>query len=276
MPDGFPEIVGGNGVSNKHAGRDPGRAARIPRRSRPALISHGSSADAELRRLSGELLCSQDRERRRIARDLHDNTSQLLYAISMNMTILQRKGLPPKRAEQLIDSSQALARQCSHEIRAIAYLLHPPLLDELGLGVALEKYSAGFRERTGIDNYLDVSPGLGRLGADAETTLFRIVQEALANVHRHSGARSVAIRLTRRGREVVLDVVDDGRGFPRTTMAAGPSGPMKLGVGILGMRERICQLGGKLVIESGTGGARIRATLAVEELNGSHSCADCG
>jgi two-component system NarL family sensor kinase len=272
MPD-----IASSGESNNLAGMDPGCAVRVKRRKpRPSASDGAPSASAELRRLSGELLRTQDRERRRIARDLHDSTAQLLYAIAMNMAILRRMSLPTGRAKKLIDSSQALARQCSNEIRAISYLLHPPLLDELGLTVALEKYAAGFRERTAIELHLDISPDLGRLGMDAETTLFRIVQESLSNVHRHSGARHVVISLGRIGREVVLEIADDGRGFPGPALAAGDGNLAKLGVGILGMRERARQLGGKLEIESGAGGARIRASLAVEELNGEHSCADRG
>jgi signal transduction histidine kinase len=274
MPEGFADVVDDR-ERNGQAGVDAGCVARVtPMTPRTRVDEEVRRVNVELRKLSGDLLRSQDQERRRIARDLHDSTVQLLCAIAMNLTILKRNGLPPERAKKLIASSQALARQCSQEIRTISYLLHPPLLDELGLTPALEEYAAGFRERTGIDVHLDISPDLGRLGADTETTLFRIVQEGLANVHRHSGARRVAIRLERREREVILEVADDGRGFPEHVLAAGQAGLAKLGVGILGMRERASQLGGKLMIESGPGGARIRATLALEESNGDHSSPD--
>jgi PAS domain S-box-containing protein len=218
--------------------------------------------NAELRHLSAELLRSQDAERRRIALELHDSTAQLLAGLGMNLSMLQQSALPPGQARKLFAESASLCAQCSAEIRTMSYLLHPPLLDELGLLPALEQYTLGFKERTGIRVVLDIAPQLGRLGMDAETTLFRITQESLANVHRHSGASEVKIRLQRDERSVRLEVADNGRGFPARVLRGHMASGARLGVGLLGMRERATQLGGYMRLES-AGGARIVVNLPI-------------
>ena len=218
----------------------------------------------ELRKLSGELLRSQDEERRRIARELHDSTAQLLSGISMSLSSIQPAEIASERAARYIEDCLALAGECSRELRTLSYLLHPPLLDELGLASALEQLAEGFRKRTLVEVDIAISPGFGRLPRDVETTLFRIVQEALANVRRHASANRVTIGLERTAAEVRLEIGDDGCGFPPSVLSGDLAKPAGLGVGILGMRERAGQLGGSLALES-AGGAVIRVALPLVE-----------
>jgi signal transduction histidine kinase len=185
-----------------------------------------------------------------------------MAGLGMNLTMLQQDGLSPERARKLFAESESLCAQCSTEVRTLSYLLHPPLLDELGLLAALEHYAAGFTARTGIQVELDVTPQLGRLGMDIETTLFRIAQESMANVHRHSGASQVKIRIRRDERSVRLEVADNGRGFPARVLRNRATGGAGLGVGLVGMRERAKQLGGDMRLKS-EGGARIVVNLPV-------------
>jgi PAS domain S-box-containing protein len=219
-----------------------------------------------LHTLSGRLLRLQDEERRRIARELHDSTGQALVALSMNLSLLIGPSCSlEQRARAIVSQSISLADQCSRDVRAVSYLLHPPLLDELGLFVALRTYIEGFSERTGIQvNTRYLSNG-DRLPAELETTLFRIVQEGLANVHRHSGSRTAAIRLERKSGQVRLELKDDGKGMP-AGLLDGPLGGLEhLGVGIQGMKERARQLGGTLKIRSGPGrGTRVSVRLPLD------------
>ena len=171
-------------------------------------------ANQQLRQLSLELLLSQDYERRRIARELHDGTVQLLAAISINLGRARDCALPPDRQAKLLTEALDLADQCSREIRTVSYMLHPPLLDEIGLVSALASYSEGFRQRTGIQIELRIPPDFGRLDRGLEMTLFRIVQEGLANVHKHSGSPWALIQLERDARQVRLTIEDRGRGLP--------------------------------------------------------------
>jgi signal transduction histidine kinase len=207
--------------------------------------------NASLHALSGRLLRLQDEERRRIARELHDSTGQSLVALSMNLSLLTGASCTGERAHGIISQCISLADQCSRDVRAISYLLHPPLLDELGLLAALRTYVEGFSRRTGVQVDTAGLNDCGRLPAEVETTLFRIVQEGLANVHRHSGSRTAAIRLKWKAEEVCLELQDDGRGIPAGLLRGQVDGPEHLGVGIQGMKERARQLGGSLKIRSG-------------------------
>jgi signal transduction histidine kinase len=222
-------------------------------------------AEESLRRLSGRLLHLQDEERRRIARELHDSTGQALAALAMNLSVLkENSGSLPPRSLKALNESLALLDACSGEIRTLSYLLHPPLLDEVGLETALRWYVDGFAERSGVRVELEVDPGLGRLGQQVETTLFRIVQECLSNVHRHSGSPTARIEVTRWDSTVRLRVSDAGRGILKGTLErlAGETGA--LGVGIPGMRERLKQFKGDLQIESGSHGTTVSATLPLQ------------
>ena len=215
-------------------------------------------ADNALRELSARLMDMQDAERRRIARDLHDSTAQTLAALSMTLSMLQRwAGDLPSEARTLLAEATGLARRCSDELRTMAYLLHPPLLDELGLAGAVRDYCDGFAERSGLRVDLAFPDNMGRLPREVETALFRVMQESLTNVHRHAGSRTASIRFARGSAEVRLEVEDSGCGMPAARAKAGGA----VGVGIAGMRERLVQLGGRLEVVSAPSGTTIRAVL---------------
>ena len=216
-------------------------------------------ANAALQDLSGRLLRSQDEERKRIARELHDGTVQMLTALSMNLLLIGNA--PTVSADsgtrKLIAETQDLGKRCSRDLRTLSYLLYPPDLDELGLTAALRSWADGFAARTGI--VLDVTlDDPGRLDSHSETTLFRIAQEALANVHKHSGSPRAEVILRASEQEISLEIRDEGRGLSPDTLTRTPQ---RLGVGIMGMRERARQLGGALQIVCHGSGTVVRATL---------------
>jgi PAS domain S-box-containing protein len=223
-------------------------------------ITERKRAEEGLRTISGRLLQMQDDERRRIARELHDSAGQTLVALDMNLASIQReaKQLSPK-ALKTCSESLDLVKELSRELRTISHLLHPPLLDEAGLPSAVRWYVEGFAERSKIRVNLDLDANLGRLSSECETAIFRIVQESLTNIHRHSGSPTASISISRTRREVRLGVHDQGKGI---------SGSMKRGVGIQGMHERVRQLGGRLQINSGKGGTSVVAILPTESASG--------
>jgi PAS domain S-box-containing protein len=217
-------------------------------------------ANLRLRQLAADLLRSQDYERRRIAKELHDNTAQLLAALSMTLCYLRDAELTPERKGVLLSEAIDLAAQSSREMRVLSYLLHPPLLNELGIAGALASYAQGFRQHSGIEIEVDVAPDFGRLDQDLEIALFRIVQEGLANIGRRDGDVLAAIRLERSPCEVRLELKEFYRGFSAHPGEPGRV-PPPLGVGILGMRERAEQLGGRLEITSTDVGTTLAVTL---------------
>lgn len=221
-------------------------------------------ANAELHQVSADLISSQDDERRRIALELHDGTAQLLAALAMNLTLLQESDLSHELSQELFEESDRLCAQCSTEIRTLSFLLHPPLFDELGLGPAIEEYAAGFTSRTGIRVQTKISPQSDRLPMGTARPLFRIVQESLANVFRHAGASEVEISLWLDERSVTLEVADNGIGIPANLFTSHTATGARMGVGLLGMRERARQLGGDMKLES-NGGARIVVNLPIGE-----------
>jgi PAS domain S-box-containing protein len=223
-------------------------------------------SNRKLQQLSRDLLRSQDYERRRIARELHDSTAQLLAALSINLGRLRDSELEPGRRERVLSETIDLAAACSAEIRTITYLLHPPLLEEIGLVHALRAYAQGFNQRTGIQVKIKIPPDFGRIGNERESTLFRIIQEGLANVHKHSGSGLAVIELGRDPREVRLVLQDQGRGFTEAPRRRA-TGFVHLGVGITGMRERAEQLGGRLEIASGDAGTTLTVTLPMVQSN---------
>jgi two-component system, NarL family, sensor histidine kinase FusK len=203
-----------------------------------------------LEELSTRLLNIQDEERHRLARELHDSTAQSLAALSMNLAVAGRsRDTLDARARSALDESVTLAERCSREIRSLSYLLHPPLLEEMGLPAALRWLVEGFSRRSGISVALDVPGEFGRLPMEVENALFRIVQECLTNVQRHSESGSAWIQLALNQSGVRLEVRDEGRGMPPEVLSRR-GGVELLGVGILGMRERVRQLGGRLGIDS--------------------------
>ena len=217
-----------------------------------------------LQQLSADLLRSQDYLKRKIARELHDSTAHLLAALSINLGLLRDADLEPSQRSKLLSETIDVANHCSLEVRTISYLLHPPLLDDLGLRGALQTYAQGFHQHTGIALELTIPPDFGRLDQALEMTIFRIVQEGLSNIHRHSGSALAEIRLERDSRAVRLDLLDHGRGLPATSTPHQKES-FRLGVGILGMRQRAEQLGGTLEITSTEDGTRLTITLPLPE-----------
>jgi signal transduction histidine kinase len=220
-------------------------------------------SNQNLRELSARLLRVQDDERRRIARDLHDSTGQALTALKLELAGIQKELTPqnPKVALRLASSIEG-ARLISDELRTISYLLHPPLLDELGLGSALRWYVDGFEKRSGIKIRLQFS-GDARLAPEMETTLFRVVQEALINIHRHSGSSTASIRVVQSADQIALEIEDEGMGIAADKLANIASGA-PLGVGLRGMRERIKDVGGEMEILSSGRGTRVKAAIPIE------------
>jgi PAS domain S-box-containing protein len=218
-----------------------------------------------VRDLSGRLLQSQDEERRRIARELHDSAGQLLAAINMNISkVAREKEKLSTRAGRSVEEAADLVQQALVEIRTMSHLLHPPLLDEVGLESALRGFIEGFAQRSKIDVNLVVTAGFERLSPDQEITIFRVVQECLTNVHRHSGSSKAEVRLARRHGCIYLEVSDEGKGIP-LDKRFDLNSPATLGVGFRGMRERIRQLGGTLQVHSNGNGTNVEATLPIEQ-----------
>ena len=222
-------------------------------------ITQREETERALQELSGRLLQLRDEEQRRIARELHDSTAQKVSALAMNLAVLDRvSGTLGSEQRKALTESQALADECSRELRDLASLLHPPLLDEVGLESALRWYADSFSRRSGIKVSMDLSPRLGRIAHELETTIFRVVQECLSNVQHHSGSPTAAVRIDCEEEAVVLQVTDRGRGMsPESVRSVGP------GVGISGMRGRVRQHGGDLKITSDSRGTRVTVTLPI-------------
>jgi two-component system, NarL family, sensor kinase len=217
-----------------------------------------------LRNLSGRLLRLQDEERRRISRDLHDVTGQKLALLSMDLSASLRNIPKDTDVHALLLESLALSNEVNKEIRTLSYVLHPPLLDELGLSSAVQWFTQGFENRTGIRVSVDIPSGFVRLAPDAEVTLFRIVQESLANVHRYSGSATAFVRATSESGRVKLEIGDFGKGMRHESKTPGSPPMVALGVGIQGMKERVRQLAGTLEITSEPDkGTRVTAILPI-------------
>ena len=224
-------------------------------------VTDRKKAEESLRALSGRILQLQDDERRRIARDLHDSAGQILTALKINLVPLEgRLAKDHPEFVKPVAESIVLVDQLTSEIRTLSQLLHPPLLDEVGLTAALHLYVESFAKRSKIRVDLDYPPNYGRLPQEMETALFRIVQECLTNIHRHSGSPTASIRFKQSSQEVTCEVKDEGKGIsPEELSTLALSG--RIGVGLSGMRERVRQLGGSLKIDSNGHGATIIATL---------------
>ena len=229
-------------------------------------ITERKRFEEELRRLSGQLLRLQDEERRRIARDLHDSTGQDLVALATTLSQLHAS-IPSsgRKLRKITSQCQALADRCVREVRTLSYVLHPPMLDEAGLEDALRHYAAGFGERTGIEVELEISPRFGRMTPEAELALFRVVQESLTNIQRHSGSLQAKIRMNRAPRKITLEVSDKGSGIPRNLRRRDRELHFSLGVGIPSMHERVKLIGGQLDIESSSSGTTVRVTIPVDD-----------
>jgi signal transduction histidine kinase len=206
-------------------------------------------ATQNLGELTGRLLELQDNERRRIARELHDSVGQTLAALSMNLSTVTTDIESLMKTASIVADSAALVKDLSGDIRTISHLLHPPLLDEAGLSSALRWYIEGFADRSKIRATLEFPHGFGRLSREVETAIFRVVQECLTNIHRHSGSPSAMVRISRSSIDVCIEVEDEGKGLSSEKRAQIASSGT-IGVGIRGMRERLRQLGGSLEINS--------------------------
>jgi signal transduction histidine kinase len=221
-------------------------------------------ANSNLRDLSARLLQMQDEERRRIARELHDSVGQLLVGLSLNMSTVRAEIERLTKAAAVLSDSENLIQEMSKEVRTISHLLHPPLLDEAGLASAIRWYIDGFAQRSHIKVELDCPDDFGRLPRDVETAMFRVVQESLTNIHRHSGSLVAQIRCRRIQERVLVEVQDHGTGIPTEKIAMLTSVGTP-GVGIRGMRERVRQLGGDLEITSDSKGTTVAARLPVAD-----------
>jgi len=221
-------------------------------------------ANHNLRGMSARLLQLQDEERRRIARELHDSIGQMLAALSMNLSGVQADLNRLTKTAAAVTDSEDLVQEMCKEVRTISHLLHPPLLDEAGLSSALRWYVDGFSQRSKIAVDLDCPNDFGRLPREMETAIFRLVQECLTNIHRHSGSATAKIRLHHSDHEVVVEVEDKGNGIPAEKLHQMASAGIA-GVGITGMRERVRQLGGSLEINSSDTGTAIVARLPIAE-----------
>jgi PAS domain S-box-containing protein len=229
-------------------------------------IQDRKQAEQELQRLSGQLLRLQEEERRRIARELHDSTGQDLVALATALSQLHSSvPTPNRKLRKLASQCQALADQCIREVRTLSYLLYPPMLDESGLEDAIRHYMGGFTERTGIEVELEISPRLGRLKPHVELALFRVVQESLTNIQRHSGSHEAKIRIERDEEKIMLEIADKGSGITGSLRRLNGKIPVGLGVGIPSMHERATQIGGQLAIESSKRGTTVRVTIPADE-----------
>jgi signal transduction histidine kinase len=214
---------------------------------------------AELQNLSQRLLKVRDEERRKLSRDLHDSTGQILAALKINISFLQEscKQDPSKMA--LVSEALELTDQIIEEIRTMSYLLHPPLLDEVGFVCAAEWYTEGFAKRSGVTVSMDIATEQERLPMSVEIVLFRILQESLTNVHRHSGATQVSISFQRQLETMVLEIRDNGRGIGAERLNRLREASAETGVGLAGMHERMHELNGQLEIDSDGHGTTLRA-----------------
>jgi two-component system, NarL family, sensor kinase len=229
-------------------------------------ITEVKLAQEELARLTARLMQLQDEERRSIARELHDTTAQNLLAVTLNITRLrERLRIASPSVDHILAEILALAEQSLQEVRTLSYLLHPPLLDVVGLGSALRWLGEGFSERSGIAVDTVIGEGVETLSRDAATALFRVAQECLANVHRHSRSSWARIALHRLRDVVRLDVTDGGCGFHAGAMNQASEQAHQTGVGVSGMRVRLEQLRGSLQIDSGPTGTRVTATVPLTQ-----------
>jgi PAS domain S-box-containing protein len=223
-------------------------------------------SEQSLRRLSFHLLRSQDEERRRLGRELHDSLGQYLAAIKISVD--SATSLLPEKApaKELLEECVELVENAIKEVRTVSYLLYPPMLDETGLKSAISWYLEGFSARSGIQTTLEAQEDFGRLGRDAEVALFRVLQESLTNIHRHSQASHATISLLIKKDRIILEIKDNGKGItPSLLEESSPDWAGIQGVGLRGMTERMQQIGGTLELTSNGSGTTVRALLPVAE-----------
>jgi signal transduction histidine kinase len=212
----------------------------------------------ELNRLSNSLMTAQDEERRRIARELHDGLGQDLTAAKMMLGALNQPQQSPEARERAMAEANTMMDQAIKQVRTISHLLHPPLLDEMGLLSALRWYTDGFQKRSGIETVLEIPAEFPRLGPEVETTIFKIAQESLTNVFRHAEARKAMVKLEERDDQVVISISDDGKGVSRELESLRPG---SYGIGIIGIKQRVQDHEGLLVVRSASPGTIIEVSI---------------
>ncbi len=217
---------------------------------------------AALEKLTQHLLRVQDQEKRKLARDLHDCTGQTLALLKMSVAQLHQACQQDPAALVSVSNVEQLADQAIDEIRTMSYLLHPPLLDEVGFACAAEWYIEGFAKRSGINIRADIANTV-RLPKHVEIALFRVLQESLTNIHRHSGASEASVHLLHQGDAVILEIRDFGKGIPEERLRLIHGARVETGVGLAGMRQRLQELNGRLSIESNDRGTSMRATVPI-------------
>jgi PAS domain S-box-containing protein len=232
-------------------------------------------AEEAQRALSISLMRAQDDERRRVARELHDSAGQYLSALALAIDAARSHGdaLPPAATRKLEEATEIINR-CSAEIRTLSHLLHPPLLEELGLLSAVNWYVEGFAERSGLKVDLQLPAELARFNSSVEITLFRALQECLTNIHRHSGSSTASVKIESDDGHLMLEVRDEGRGIEPEMWGQWRGSKKRAGVGLSGMRERLKDLGGTLEIHSNRGGTTVRATIPIDERPSASAAAD--
>ncbi|HXM68979.1 MAG TPA: sensor histidine kinase [Candidatus Acidoferrum sp.] len=245
---------------------------KISKHSKQLALSHAQletvilERTAELQILSQRLLKVQDEERRKLARDLHDSTGQTLAALKISVSFLQEECKQNREVMVIVSDVAALADRAIEEIRTMSYLLHPPLLDEIGFSCAAEWFIEGFAKRSGIDVSVELSADRKRLPMNVEIALFRVLQESLTNVHRHSGAVQARVCFQRQNGAAILEVKDFGRGISAERLERLRETSVETGVGLAGMRERMNELNGSLELESDEHGTTIRTTVPLSAI----------
>jgi signal transduction histidine kinase len=236
--------------------REKEKAESAARAAEHAALTSEEAA----RQLSVRLLRLQDEERRKFSRELHDSLGQYLASLKMNLSQLS-KGTEGDR--RILDDSLKLLDESIAETRTLSHLLHPPLLDELGFASAAEWYVEGFAARSGVNVEVKIPEERGRLPAQVELALFRILQESLTNIHRHSKSSNAEVQLLIDAESAVLTVQDSGKGISAEQLARFQTDGANSGVGLAGMRERVRQLGGRLLLQSSGRGTTVTATLPI-------------
>lgn len=229
-------------------------------------LTERKRAEEQLRELSRRLLKAQEDERSRLGRDLHDTVGQYLVAVKMALDGLEtRDHFDESQTRKQIKDCTASLERAIQEVRTLSYLLYPPMLEETGLPSAIRWHLEGFSKRSGIKATYEITDDITRLPKDVELALFRVFQESLTNVHRHSESENVHIRLAIDDGKAVLEIRDHGKGMPPTSLASHSDSFGTLGVGIRGMRERIRQLNGKLEITSTSEGTTVKASVPLNQ-----------
>src|SRR6266404_1907888 len=215
----------------------------------------------ELNRLSNSLMNAQDEERRRIARELHDGLGQDLAAAKMMLGALTQPEQSVGAKDRAMSEANVMLDHAIKQVRTISHLLHPPLLDEMGLLSALRWYTEGFQRRSGIETKLEVPDEFPRLGADVETAIFKITQESLTNVFRHASAQRATVKLEQLDGRVFISIADDGKGIPKNLAAQQPG---SYGIGLIGIKQRVEEHGGQLILQNLTPGTVVEVWIPVK------------